>query len=223
MEQEITRIKKILTDVSTGEVRIQDCNEEYVGLYSQLTEFFRTTGVKNPNPYSDLWEFYQYWKKHLKTYAERRAYVIKLYKNLKAENTKTKSNSHTYINLGRIRELRSVKNTDFDLTKLIRLCEEINIAFSASAYLSCGMLVRSMIDHVPPIFGLSGFLEVESNYKGSKSFKESMKHLNASSRKIADQYLHGQIRPKEVLPNENQIDFSNDVDVLLAEIYRILK
>jgi hypothetical protein len=50
-----------------------------------------------------------------------------------------------------------------------------------------------------------------------------MKNLNASSRKIADQYLHTHIRNKEVLPNEQQIDFLNDLDVLLSEIYRVLK
>jgi len=223
MEQEITKIKKILTDVSTGQARIQDCNDEYTILYNQLSEYFQGIGIKNPNPYSDLWEFYEYWKKHLKTYAERRSYVIKIYKNLKVDSVKTKNNSHTYINLGRIRELKTIKNKDFDLAKLIRFCEEINISHANSAYLSCGMLVRSVIDHVPPIFGAGTFSEVENNYKGSKSFKESMKHLNASSRKIADQYLHTQIRNKEVLPNETQTDFSNDMDVLLAEIYRILK
>ena len=223
MEQEILKIKKILTDVSTGEARIQDCNDKYLALYNQLFEYFQSAGIKNPNPYSDLWEFYQYWKKHLKTYAERRAYVIKLYKTLKNDNVKTKNNSHTYINLGRIRELKSIKSKSFDLAKLVRLCEEINISYANNAYLSCGMLIRSMIDHVPPIFESGTFSEVENNYKGSKSFKESIKHLNASSRKIADQYLHTQIRNKEVLPNENQVDFSNDTDVLLAEIYRILK
>ena len=171
-----------------------------------------------------MWEFYQYWKKHLKSYADRRAYIIKIYKNLKAENkTKTKNNSHTYVNTGRILELKSIKNTSFDLTKVVRLCEEINISFSGGAYLACGMLIRSLIDHVPPIFGMNSFSEVESNYKGTKSFKESMKNLNASSRKIADQYLHTQIRNKEVLPNAQQVDFSNDLDVLLSEIYRVLK
>ena len=223
MEQEIIKIKKILTEVSTGQARIQDCNDEYIILYNQLSEYFQRIGIKNPNPYSDLWEFFQYWKKHLETYAERRSYVIKIYKNLKIETIKTKNNSHNYINLGRMRELKSVNNTNFDLSKLIRFCEEINISYANNAYLSCGMLVRSVIDHIPPIFGVNAFSEIENNYKGSKSFKESMKHLNASSRKIADQYLHTQIRNKEVLPNENQIDFSNDIDVLLAEIYRILR
>ena len=224
MEKEIIKIKKILTDVSTGQAQIQDFNDEYINIYSQLDTYLNDLNVKNPNPYSDLWEFYQYWKKNLKTYADRRAYVIKIYKNLKVNNQPvTKNNFHTYINTGRIKELKSIKSTKFDLIKLIRLCEEINISFLNKAYLSCGMLVRSMIDHVPPIFGSSNFSEVENNYKGTKSFKESMKHLNVSSRKISDQYLHTQIRNKEVLPNEQQIDFSNDLDVLLSEIYRILK
>ena len=50
-----------------------------------------------------------------------------------------------------------------------------------------------------------------------------MVHLDSSSRKIADAFLHTQIRSKEVLPNSTQIDFSNDLDVLLSEIYRTLK
>lgn len=134
----------------------------------------------------------------------------------------TKNKSQTYIDLSRIAELATVKNASFDLTKLIRLCEEVNIAFSNNAFLSTIILVRAIIDHVPPIFGGTSFSQVVGGH-GSKSFKESMNHLDISSRKIADQYLHCQIRKKEVLPNVTQIDFSNDVDVLIAEIYRLLK
>jgi hypothetical protein len=223
MDTQITRIKKIMTDVSTGDGRIQDLNDEYILLYQELAELMQIRKIKNPNPYSDLWEFYQYWKKNLGTYAERRTYVIKLYKNLKTDTAKTKTNSHTYVNLSRIKELRAIKSANFDLSKLVRFCEELNTTFASGSYLSTAMLVRSIIDHVPPIFGAGLFSEVENNHKGNKSFKESMKNLNSSSRKIADQYLHTQIRNKEVLPNENQVDFSNDIDVLLAEIYRILK
>jgi len=84
------------------------------------------------------------------------------------------------------------------------------------------MLVRAIADHIPPIFEKSTFTEVANNH-GSKSFKESMKNLDNSSRKISDSHLHTQIRKKEVLPNSNQVDFSNDLDVLLGEIYRVLK
>ena len=70
-------------------------------------------------------------------------------------------------------------------------------------------------------FGFDTFAEVTNNYKGSKSFKDSMKNLENSSRKIADAYLHNRIRKKESLPNENQVNFSHDLDVLLGEIVRI--
>ena len=50
-----------------------------------------------------------------------------------------------------------------------------------------------------------------------------MQILSNSLRKIADNYLHTQIRKNEVLPNSTQIDYSNDVDLLLSEIIRLLK
>jgi len=50
-----------------------------------------------------------------------------------------------------------------------------------------------------------------------------MTHLDKSSRKIADAFLHTHIRNKEVLPNKTQVNFSRDLDVLLGEIVRILK
>jgi hypothetical protein len=223
MEESIVQIKKIMTDVSTGLAKIQDINDRYKILYNEISETMSLNKIKNPNPYSDLWEFYQYWSKKLPKYSDRRDYIIKIYKNLRVEESLTKNNSRTYVHTDRIRELKLINNKDYDLIRMIRLCEELNIAFSSKSLLSTIIIVRAIIDHTPPIFKLSTFSEVVNNYKGSKSFKDSMKNLESSSRKIADQYLHTQIRNKEVLPNQNQVDFSNDLDVLLAEIYRILK
>lgn len=133
-----------------------------------------------------------------------------------------KSGMSSYVNLDRITELKSLKISNFDVTKLIRFCEELNSAFYCESYLSIAMLVRAIIDHVPPIFAKNNFTEVANNF-GSKSFKDSMKNLDTSSRKISDSHLHTQIRSKEILPNSNQVDFTNDLDVLLAEVCRILK
>jgi len=49
-----------------------------------------------------------------------------------------------------------------------------------------------------------------------------MAHLENSARRIADAHLHTQIRARETLPTATQVNFSNDLDVLLAEIVRIL-
>ncbi len=136
--------------------------------------------------------------------------------------TKTRS-GNIYVDLGRIEELRAIASPSFDLAKLIRLCEELNTCYDNECYFAVAMLTRAILDHVPPIFGCKNFTEVANNYGGSKSFKECMEHLANSSKKIGDAHLHVQIRSKETLPNQTQVNFSSDLDVLLAEVVRILK
>jgi hypothetical protein len=133
------------------------------------------------------------------------------------------SQDQQYIDRSRLQELKNVSAMKFDLSRLIRILEEMNACYKTQCYISVITLTRAMLDHVPPIFSYKTFSEVANNYTGSKSFKESMKHLDNSSRKIADQYLHTQIRHKEALPNKTQVNFSNDIDVLLSEIVRVLK
>ena len=129
-----------------------------------------------------------------------------------------------FIDHSRIAELLDIESQNFDFTKLATLCEELNAAHKSGSKHSIIMLTRAIIDHVPPIFGCKDFAEVANNYSGSgRSFKSSMKNLQDSSRKIADQHLHTPIRKKESLPTIRQVDYSNDVDVLLAEIVRVLK
>lgn len=148
--------------------------------------------------------------------------VKKLEEELKI-NSQNKIGSLEYVNSTRILELKEIKSTEFDLTKLVKFCEELNSNYQNKNYLSVVMLVRAIIDHVPPIFHVSKFSEIANNYSGTKSFKDSMQSLSNSLRKIADNYLHTQIRKNEVLPNSTQVDYSNDVDLLLSEIIRLLK
>lgn len=127
-----------------------------------------------------------------------------------------------YVHQSRIKELAAIGAKQFDLRKLIQFCNELNASRRDGNLFSIIMLCRAIIDHVPPVFGLRTFDEVANNYAGTRSFKESMERLNRSSRKIADQHLHTQIRNGEVLPTITQVDFSNDFDLLLSEVVRIL-
>ena len=136
---------------------------------------------------------------------------------------KLQTTARAYVDPDRINGIKEIQSTTFDLTKLVRLCEEINVCFAGECYLAITMLTRAILDHVPPIFGCTKFGEVANNYAGAKSFKESMLNLENSSRKISDQYLHVQVWASETLPTVRQVDFSNDLDVLLGEIVRILK
>lgn len=55
-----------------------------------------------------------------------------------------------------------------------------------------------------------------------ESQASSPQNLENSYRKIADALLHQKIRKSESLPTKVMVDFSSDVDVLLAEIIRII-
>jgi len=125
-------------------------------------------------------------------------------------------NKKIYISVDRIKELKGINKCKFDLSRLIRLCEELNIAYQNECYMSVAMILRSIIDHIPPIFDVKTFSEVVNNYGGSKSFKDTVKQLNEPLRKIADLYLHTQIREKEVLPTDIQVDFRASLDMLLS-------
>lgn len=63
---------------------------------------------------------------------------------------------------------------------------------------------------------------IANNYiGGSKSFKETMLHLETAAKKIADGFLHTQIRKTETLPNRQQVNFAAALDLLLGELVRI--
>jgi hypothetical protein len=138
-------------------------------------------------------------------------------------SNKASPDTHLFVAQTRLNDLRTIKSTDFDLAKLIRLCDELNICYINECYFATAMIGRAILDHVPPIFGYTKFTEVCNNYKAPKSFKESIKTLEDSLRHIADHHLHVQVRNKESLPSRAQVSFSANLDVLLGEIVRILK
>jgi hypothetical protein len=128
----------------------------------------------------------------------------------------------TLIADSRLAELRTCAHSQLDYRKLIRLCDEFNTTFSQGCYLAVIMLTRSLLDHVPPVFGKSTFSEVANNH-GGKSLKDAMQFLDGAARKIADGQLHGLMRKTETLPVRQQVDFAALLDLLLAEIVRITR
>lgn len=121
----------------------------------------------------------------------------------------------------RVDELRECAPTNLDFRKLIRLCEEINICAEQKCWYAVAMLIRSILDHVPPVFGVAKFEHVVANYAGGRSFKETMGHLQETGRKIANAHLHERMRPAEVLPTPQQVNCGQQLDILLSEIVRI--
>lgn len=129
----------------------------------------------------------------------------------------------TVIAQSRIDGLLALKSGQFDFSKLVRLCEELNTVYGNGCFLATIMTTRAILDHVPPIFGMKDFPNLVAQYPCPRSFKETMQGMETSARKIADLHLHGQIRKQESLPAAQQANFSHGLDLLLSEIIRIMQ
>ena len=86
-----------------------------------------------------------------------------------------------FISENRISSLRKIKNQNFDLKKLIKLCEELNQNYKSENYLTISILARAIKDHVPPIFEFKTFSKVANNFSfSSRSTKKSILNLQNS-------------------------------------------
>lgn len=126
----------------------------------------------------------------------------------------------TFVGEHRLAQLRGVQSTTFDFARVVRLCEELNVAYSNGCYMTVAALIRALLDHVPPVFGQPAFAQVASNHNG-QAFKNAMQRLQTSARAIADIHLHQQIRRREPLPLAQQVNFTAEIDMLLAELVRL--
>lgn len=129
--------------------------------------------------------------------------------------------AHAYVNPDRIEALRQVTSASFSLDKLVRLCEEINIAYASECYYAVAMLQRAILDHVPPVFGATNFAGVAAGH-GGRSAKAILEQLEKSTRKISDVLLHGQIAPSVSLPTPQMINAGDTLDFLLGEVVTLL-
>ena len=127
-----------------------------------------------------------------------------------------------YVNTVRIQALKELSAPRFDPKRLIRLLEELNDVHAAGCHMATAMVVRSILDHVPPVFELENFSQVGNNFSGTKSFKKSMQHLDTSLRNIADNHLHSQMRRREDLPTFHQVDFRAELDLLIGQVITLL-
>lgn len=82
--------------------------------------------------------------------------ILKEYHNLSLKNGRSGKKAFigkgSFIAIQRLKELRGIKSDDYDLTRLIRMCEELDDNFSNKNYIASIALIRAILDHIPPIF-----------------------------------------------------------------------
>jgi hypothetical protein len=116
-----------------------------------------------------------------------------------------------------IKALRKAKPNSFDALRLAEYCREINSGFTHGNLISCLLLMRAVLDHVPPVFGHMDFSQVVAH--ASRSLKDNFEHLDESLRKIGDLYTHQHMRKKEHLPTPGQVEkFGPQFELLLQDV-----
>lgn len=123
-----------------------------------------------------------------------------------------------YVSKARIEALKSIKGSIFDLRKLIRLCEEVNLCHKHDCSIAVASLVRTITNHVPPIFGCKSYATYVSQCSAGRSVRSSLERLDKNLRDIADNHLHEVMRAHANLPTAMQVNFSPELDVLLGEV-----
>lgn len=127
------------------------------------------------------------------------------------------ANNSVFLNIEVLCELKAIKDSRLDVSKLIKLCEELNDAYARANYISSALLIRTVLNHVPPVFGSTNFNDVVG--QSGRSAKAILKRLDDEARPIADLHTHILMREKENLPSKNQIEpYKAAFEVLIQEV-----
>lgn len=98
-----------------------------------------------------------------------------------------------YVQASVLDELRaSGQASRWNCEKLLRFSEELNACFALQHRYACHMLIRAILDHVPPLFGHSSFDSVASEYAWPRTDRRYMIQLRQFKAQ-ADDALHRQI------------------------------
>ena len=81
--QIIERTQYLMIAVSTGSILIDEINDEYQAACNQVDTELRIRGLENPNPYSNLLEWYGKWSAgDLPSYQSRHRFLSEMFNPL---------------------------------------------------------------------------------------------------------------------------------------------
>ncbi len=121
----------------------------------------------------------------------------------------------TYINTEIIEGFRN-KPAPFNYQKLIILLEAINRNYKEEDAHTCSILLRAVLDHIPPLLGKFSFEEVAKNYSWGESKKKYMLKL-LEYKNVGDDVLHSQISEKTDFVTLHDLPSAIFINTLLDE------
>lgn len=128
----------------------------------------------------------------------------------------------TYVDVPLIEELDQLDMTcPWSLDKLLDLARELNSNYAADQPYACHMLLRAILDHVPPVFGYQKFAQVVSNHSWGVTDSKYVKKL-AEARNASDDVLHRQIGTRRSRIGMEDLPPRPYVNALLQELLNVL-
>jgi len=139
--------RNLMISVSTGGPRIQNVNNDYKERQELIENGLSERGVEDPNPYSDLWEWYGKWSSgDLPSYQSRRDYINGLFRSLikalkrggqvQAQAMFTRPTGWTRVdrNIGEMRSRLAQAKTEEQFQAVGLLCRETMISLAQTVY-----------------------------------------------------------------------------------------
>lgn len=118
--------------------------------------------------------------------------------------------------------LVGLRSPKVNVVALVRMCNEINLSYAHDNVLATALLMRTVLNHVPPAFGHATFEQVVA--QSARSLKEAFEHLQNGLRKIVDFYAHRLAAADDSYPTRAQLEpFKPQFDLLLREIIQSLR
>lgn len=173
-------------------------------------EFLRKSVEDIDTRVSTIYEVYE-------TFSDVRPIIQDIQDYISEPSYEIQISNDLYVSKTIITSLLEIQNVNFDLKKLVQICNEINSNYQKGNYISVSLLIRALINYIPPIFESKSFQQVVAS--SSRSVKEILKQLDENLRDIADFHTHQIIRRREELPTRNQLEpYKGNLEILLHEI-----
>ncbi len=110
--------------------------------------------------------------------------------------------------------------------KLIEHLKSLNTAYKNKHYPNCAVIIRGILDYIPPFFGCKtiGQLLSQINGKIKNTFKESLTEIDKAIRNVADDVLHNPASLKEIIKVTKQTidNQEGNLKIILEKVVRQL-
>lgn len=102
------------------------------------------------------------------------------------------------------------------------MCHEINSSSRNGNLIATILLMRAVLNYLPPVFGYDTFAQVVAN--SGRSLRDSFDYLENGLRRVADFHTHRRVGAADLGPSRAQIEpYKPQFELLLQQVVSVLE